>query len=52
MLHEGNNTWQFQSLEGLHGFRCARYAAQEDDRLDDDEREVRTNNFLLHCQRI
>ena len=50
LLHEGNNHWQFQSLEGLHGFRCARYAAEQDDRLDDEEREARINNLLLHYQ--
>ena len=49
LLHEGNNHWQFQSLEGLHGFRCARYAAEQDDRLDE-EREARINNLLLHYQ--
>ena len=52
LLHEGNNHWQFQSLEGLHGFRCARYAAEQDDRLDDEEREARTNNLLLHYQNV
>lgn len=53
MLQDGiNNHWQFLSLEGLHGFRCARYAAEQDDRLDDEEREARINNFLLHYQRI
>lgn len=38
LLHKGTETLQFQTLEGLHGFRHARIAAREDDRLTEEER--------------
>ena len=52
LLHKGTETLQFQTLEGLHGFRCARIAAREDDRLTEEERRIRIENFLLHHQRV
>ena len=52
ILQEGENQIQFRSLEGLHGFRCARYAAREDARMNPEERHQRIQNYMLHYQRI